>query len=210
MKPLTAHTGRAVVLRRSDVDTDQICPAKYCKRITKSGYDDALFSRWRESDPEFPLNRPGADGATVLLSGQRFGTGSSREHAVWALRDWGLAAVVAESFGDIFRRNALKNGLLAIVLDAAAIADLMAWAEADPELEITVDLQACQVRAKGAAWGFEIDERARWLLLNGLDDIEDTLRNAEDIARYESRRAEWLPTIVRRESEPVALTGTGA
>ena len=200
MKALTAHTGRPVVLRRSDVDTDQLCPAEFCKRITKSGYDDALFARWRATDPDFPLNRTESAGATVLLAGERFGTGSSREHAVWALRDWGFAAVIAPSFGDIFRRNALKNGLLAIALDGGAVVDLMRWAEADQGLAITVDLDACEVRAKDADWPFQIDERARWLLRNGLDDIEDTLCGADDIAAYELRRARWLPTIVRSES----------
>nr|QEO73586.1 hypothetical protein [uncultured bacterium] len=196
MNPLTSHTGRAVVLRRRNVDTDQIVPAEFCKRVTRTGYADALFARWRD-EPGFVLNRPDAAGAIVLLAGSDFGTGSSREHAVWALRDWGFLVVIASRFGDIFHRNALKNGLLAITLDDQVVDGLMAAAEADPGMPITVDLTACEVRADGGTWTFEIDDRARWLLLNGFDDIDVTLRHLSEISDFEHGRHYWLPTIAR-------------
>ncbi|MEV4638760.1 3-isopropylmalate dehydratase small subunit [Actinoplanes sp. NPDC049548] len=195
MEPLTRHRGRALALRRSDVDTDQIIPAEFCKRLTKSGYEDALFAHWRK-EPDFVLNRPDAAGASVLVAGHNFGTGSSREHAVWALRDWGFAAVIATSFGDIFLRNALKNGLLAVRLDAEAVTYLAERAEPG-DLTIDVDLVDCAVRADERSWPFEVDSRARWLLLNGLDDIAVTIDRDERIAAYERRRPSFLPTIER-------------
>jgi 3-isopropylmalate/(R)-2-methylmalate dehydratase small subunit len=186
--PLTTHTGRAVALRRGSVDTDQIIPSEFCKRVTKTGFSDGLFARWRQQ-ADFVLNQPAGLAATVLLAGPDFGTGSSREHAVWALRDWGFAAVISARFGDIFARNALKNGLLAVCLADEVVSGLMDWADADPGFEITVDLTRKQVSAVGLRWDFEIDERARWLLVNGYDDIEVTLQRGADIARYEQARA---------------------
>ncbi|MBY8846085.1 3-isopropylmalate dehydratase small subunit [Streptomyces sp. SP2-10] len=194
MKPLTEHTGRGVSLRRSNVDTDQIIPAEFCKRITKSGFDDALFATWRK-DPAFVLNRPKSQSASILVASHNFGTGSSREHAVWALRDWGFCVVIATSYGDIFRRNAFKNGLLAVELTEAAVDELAARVENDPSFEITVDLVTCEVRAEGKTYAFEVDERARWLLLEGLDEISLTLRKDAAIRDYERTRPYWLPSI---------------
>lgn len=192
MQPLTLHSGRAISLPRGDVDTDQIVPAAFCKRLDKSGYQDALFASWR-TDPDFPLNDPARQEATVLVAAHNFGTGSSREHAVWALRDWGFRAVVASSFGDIFRRNALKNGLLTVELPERAVRDLAALVVADPEFEITVDLVACQLRAAGHTHPFQVDPRARWSLLNGHDEIALTLACDADISLYEGSRPHWLP-----------------
>ncbi|MEV8311851.1 3-isopropylmalate dehydratase small subunit [Streptomyces flavidovirens] len=192
MEPLTLHTGRAISLRRSDVDTDQIIPAEFCKRLTKSGFEDALFAAWR-ADPSFPLNDPLRQDATVLVAAHNFGTGSSREHAVWALRDWGFRAVVASSFGDIFRRNALKNGVLAVELPAQTVGRLASRVEADPAFEITVDLKACELRAADRSHPFTVDQRARWLLLNGYDDIAVNLGHDEAISLYEATRHRWLP-----------------
>ncbi len=194
MRPVRAHTGRGVALRRSDVDTDQIIPAAYCKRLTKSGYADGLFAEWR-TDPDFALNRPAAAGATVLVASHNFGTGSSREHAVWALGDWGFAAVIAVSFGDIFLRNAWRNGLLAVTLPADTVAGLADRVDADPRLEITVDVAGRQVRAGGRWYAFDVDDRARWLVLNGLDDMDVTLRSEAKIAVHERNRPYWLPGL---------------
>ena len=203
MEPLTEHTGRAVVLDRDDVDTDQIVPAEFCKRLTKSGYDDALFANWRK-EPDFVLERPGTRGASVLVAGHNFGTGSSREHAVWALRDWGFAVVIASSFGDIFLRNAFKNGLLAVAQPADVVAALAASIAADPGLPITVDLVTRTLRAGGATHPFSIDDHARYLLLNGLDDIAVTLAQDDAIRRYETSRDPWLPSL-----RPGVLSGAG-
>jgi len=197
VEPSTAHTGRAVALRRRAVDTDQIIPSQFCKRVTKTGYADGLFARWR-TEPGFVLDRPERAGASVLLADPDFGTGSSREHAVWALRDAGFAAVISARFGDIFRRNALSNGLLAVSLPERTVAELMDLVDADPALTVTVDLAGREVRAAGVRAGFDIDERARWLLLNGLDDIEVTVGHEADIASYERDRKPWLPQIRRR------------
>ncbi|WP_030210530.1 3-isopropylmalate dehydratase small subunit [Streptomyces sp. NRRL S-87] len=195
-EPLKAHTGPAVALRRDDVDTDQIIPAEFCKRLTKSGYADTLFGHWRKED-DFVLNQPEHQGASVLVAGHNFGTGSSREHAVWALRDWGFRAVIATSFGDIFLRNALKNGLLAVALPVPVVAELTELVASDPAFEITVDLQELTVTAAGQTWEFEADHRARWLLLNGLDDIDVTLRKSDAIAAYEAGRPAWMTSITR-------------
>ncbi|MCN9243552.1 3-isopropylmalate dehydratase small subunit [Streptomyces sp. RY43-2] len=194
MEPLTSHTGTVLPLRRSDVDTDQIIPSEYCRRLSKTGYQDGLFARWREQ-PDFVFNDPARAASTVLVAGANFGTGSSREHAVWALRDWGVAAVIAPSFGDIFRRNALKNGLLAAQLPDEDVAQLMARAEQDASYEITVDLAGCVVRWPGGSCPFEIDGRARRLLLEGLDDIAVTLERQDDIVAYEQGRPAWLPAF---------------
>jgi 3-isopropylmalate/(R)-2-methylmalate dehydratase small subunit len=194
MEPLKGHRGRCVALRRDDVDTDQIIPAQFCKRLTKTGYDDALFAAWRK-DPEFVLNEPGRRDASVLIGGHNFGTGSSREHAVWALRDWGFAIVVASSFGDIFRRNALKNGLLAIELTEPVVSELADRADADPDFEIEVDLVEQELHAGELRHAFSVDEEARRLLLNGLDHIAVTLEKDAAVTEHEGRRPPWLPTV---------------
>jgi 3-isopropylmalate/(R)-2-methylmalate dehydratase small subunit len=194
MEPFTTHTGRAVPLRRTNVDTDQIIPAEYLKRVSREGFGDGLFAAWRE-DPAFVLNQSAYAGATILVAGTDFGIGSSREHAVWALTDYGFRAVIAPRFGDIFRTNATKAGLLPVVLPEAAVGALHDAIEADPGTEITVDLAARAVLADaaGVKAPFEIDDYTRWRLMEGLDDIGLTLRHAEDIAAFERSRPSWLP-----------------
>lgn len=194
MEKFTVHTGRAVPLRRSNVDTDQIIPAEYLKRVTRTGFADGLFASWR-ADPDFVLDQPAYDGATILVAGPDFGTGSSREHAVWALHDHGFRAVVAPRFGDIFRSNALKGGLLPVQLPQDAVDILWQAVEDDPTTEIAVDLAARQVRAAGHAWDFAIDDFTRWRLMEGLDDIGLTLRHEADITAYEATRAAFRPRI---------------
>ena len=194
MEPFTTHTGRAVPLRRSDVDTDQIIPSDWLKRVERTGFGAGLFSEWRE-DPEFVLNRQEYDGATVLLAGENFGTGSSREHAVWALQDHGFRAVISSRFADIFRSNALKGGLLPVQLPTAVVDDLMSLVESDPTVPVTVDLTTQQVTAGAVRATFDIDEFTRWRLLEGLDDIGLTLRHAEKISSFESARPGWLPLV---------------
>ncbi|MFJ4380344.1 3-isopropylmalate dehydratase small subunit [Streptomyces albidoflavus] len=192
MEAFTTHTGRAVPLRRSNVDTDQIIPAHWLKKVTRDGFEDGLFEAWRK-DPEFVLNKPERAGATVLVAGPDFGTGSSREHAVWALQNYGFKAVISSRFADIFRGNSLKNGLLTVLLDQEVVDALWELAESDPTAEITVDLQDREVRAAGVTAPFELDENSRWRLLNGLDDISITLREEESIAAYESGRPAFKP-----------------
>jgi 3-isopropylmalate/(R)-2-methylmalate dehydratase small subunit len=193
MEAFTTHTGHAVPLRRTDVDTDQIIPSEWLKRVERTGFGAGLFSEWR-SDPDFVLNRPEYARATVLVAGENFGTGSSREHAVWALADYGFRAVISPRFADIFRGNALGNGLLPVRLPAADVEALMAAVEADPTLEVTVDLGAREVRAPGlAASSFELDDFTRWRLMEGFDDVGLTLRNEPDIAAFETKRPSWLP-----------------
>ena len=192
MDAFTVVTGRAVPLRRSNVDTDQIIPAEYLKRITRTGFADGLFAGWR-ADPSFVLNDARYDGATVLVAGPDFGTGSSREHAVWALQDHGFRAVIAPRFGDIFRGNATKAGLLPVVLEEQVVTALQDLVEADPAAEVTVDLQSREVRAGDVVAAFAIDDYTRWRLLEGLDDIGLTLRHADAIAAYEAARPQWLP-----------------
>jgi 3-isopropylmalate/(R)-2-methylmalate dehydratase small subunit len=194
MDKFTVHTGSAVPLRRSNVDTDQIIPAVYLKRVTRSGFEDGLFSAWRE-DPAFVLNDPAYAGASVLVAGPEFGTGSSREHAVWALRDWGFQAVVSPRFGDIFRGNALKEGLLPVELELPAVERLWALVEADPTTPVTVDLVAREVRAGDSTWAFPLDEFSRWRLMEGLDDIGLTLRHEDRITAYERTRLPFLPVV---------------
>ncbi|MER5441973.1 3-isopropylmalate dehydratase small subunit [Streptomyces sp. NPDC002790] len=196
MEAFTTHTGRAVPLRRSNVDTDQIIPAHWLKKVTRDGFEDGLFEAWRK-DSEFVLNKPEREGATVLVAGPDFGTGSSREHAVWALQNYGFKAVISSRFADIFRGNSLKNGLLTVVLDQKVVDALMALVENDPQAEITVDLQEREVRAEGVTASFELDENSRWRLLNGLDDISITLRNEEDIATFEAKRPAFKPQTVQ-------------
>ncbi len=192
MEPFRTHAGRALPLRRSNIDTDQIIPAEYLKRVSRTGFGDGLFAAWRE-DPAFVLNDPAYAGATILLAGADFGIGSSREHAVWALRDYGFRAVVAPRFGDIFAANASKGGLLTVLAPEDAVRALHELVEAEPATEITVDLQAREVRADGIRAGFEIDDYTRWRLMEGLDDIGLTLRHTEEITDFEQRRPSWLP-----------------
>jgi 3-isopropylmalate/(R)-2-methylmalate dehydratase small subunit len=192
MEKFTSHTGRALPLRRSNVDTDQIIPAVYLKRVTRTGFEDGLFSAWRK-DPEFVLNKPEYAGASVLVAGPEFGTGSSREHAVWALQNYGFRAVISPRFADIFRGNSLKGGLLTVQLPIETVEWLWGVIEADPTTEVTVDLTACEVRAAGRVEPFEFDDYSRWRLLEGLDDIGLTLRHAEAIDVFEKIRPAWLP-----------------
>lgn len=193
MEPITSHTGRAVALRRSDVDTDQIVPAVYLKRVTRTGFEDGLFAAWR-SDPDFVLNRPESQGASILVAGPNFGTGSSREHAVWALWDYGFRVVVSSQFADIFRGNAGKGGLVTAVVAQPDVDRLWAAVEADPTLEVTVDLAERVVCWADSVVPFDIDDYTRWRLMEGLDDVELTLRHAADIEEYEAHRPRWMPS----------------
>jgi len=192
MEKFTTHTGTAAPLRRSNVDTDQIIPAVYLKRVTRTGFEDGLFSAWR-NDPGFVLNRPEYDGVSVLVAGQDFGTGSSREHAVWALMDYGFRVVISPRFADIFRSNAGKAGLLAAQVEPGVVERLWSLVETDPSFPVTVDLQAREIRAGDLAAPFDIDDYTRWRLLEGLDDIGITLSHEADIAAYESTRPVWKP-----------------
>ena len=187
MEKFSAHIGTAVPLRRSNVDTDQIIPAVYLKRVTRTGFEDGLFSAWRE-DPGFVLNNPAYAGATVLVAGPEFGTGSSREHAVWALLDYGFRVVISPRYGDIFRGNSLKQGLLTVELPQEAVEEIWAAVEADPAAAVEVDLVAREVRCTGRVWPFPLDDFSRWRLLEGLDDIGLTLRHAESITAFEASR----------------------
>jgi 3-isopropylmalate/(R)-2-methylmalate dehydratase small subunit len=186
------HTGRAAALRRSDVDTDQIIPAVYLKRVSRTGYDDGLFAAWR-TDPDFVLNRPDAAGATILVAGRDFGTGSSREHAVWALRDYGFRVVVSSRFGDIFRGNAGKGGLVTAEVDQAVVERLWSAIEDDPAVPVTVDLRTSTVTWADETAPFAIDDYTRWRLLEGLDDVDLTLRHDDAISSFEATRPDWLP-----------------
>jgi len=192
MEKFVTHTGRVVPLRRSNVDTDQIIPAVYLKRITRDGFEDGLFAAWR-ADPDFVLNQPTFEGATILVAGPEFGTGSSREHAVWALQNFGFKVIISPRFADIFRGNSLKGGLLTVELAEEVVEQIWRLADEDPAAEVTVDLEARQVRFSGQVWDFEIDEYARWRMLEGLDDIGLTLRHTEMVASFESERPAWLP-----------------
>jgi len=194
MRPFTVHTGRAMPLDRADVDTDQIIPAEYLKRVERTGFGPFLFDSWRK-DPDFVLNRPEYRGASVLVTGPNFGSGSSREHAVWALEDHGFRAILAPSFADIFRNNCTKVGLLPIALPEAAVRTLLDAVGADPTVEVTVDLRAKTVTAPGVAEAFEIDDFTRWRLLEGLDDIGLTLRHEALISEFERGRADRLPAV---------------
>jgi 3-isopropylmalate/(R)-2-methylmalate dehydratase small subunit len=187
MKAFISHTGRAIPLRRSNVDTDQIIPAQYLKRVTRAGFEDGLFNAWRQ-DPEFVLNQPQYKGASILVAGPDFGTGSSREHAVWALQNYGFEAVLSNRFADIFRNNSLKGGLLTVILPQEVIEELWKLIESDPASEITVDLEAREVRFAGKKISFELDDYTRWRLMEGLDDIGLTLRHVDAIATYEEKR----------------------
>ena len=196
MDAFTVHTGTAVPLRRTNVDTDQIIPAEYLKRVTRTGFEDGLFSAWRRNEPDFILNQPQVAGASILVAGPDFGTGSSREHAVWALMDYGFRAVISPRFGDIFRGNSLKAGLLTVLLEEKIVQRLLDDIEDDPTTLVTVDLVERQVRWTGEVHSFELDDYTRWRLLEGLDDVGLTLRNTEVIDDYEARRKSWLPTVI--------------
>ncbi len=193
MDRFTVHTGRAVPLRRSNIDTDQIIPAVYLKRVTRTGFSDGLFQAWRANEPDFVLNQQRYAGASVLVAGPDFGTGSSREHAVWALWDYGFRVVISPRFADIFRGNSLKAGLLTVVLPDKTVQRLLDDISDDPRIEVTVDLLERQVRWPGEVHGFELDDYTRWRMLEGLDDIALTLRDTEAIDRYELGRRPWLP-----------------
>jgi 3-isopropylmalate/(R)-2-methylmalate dehydratase small subunit len=199
LQPFTSLTGRAVPLRRGEVDTDQIIPAEYLKRVSRSGFGDGLFAAWR-ADPGFVLNQPCAAGAEILIAGPDFGIGSSREHAVWALLDYGFRVVISARFGDIFRNNSIQAGLLPVVMPAATVTALADAVEAEPATAVTVDLAGREVRTSRPTGGpvlfrapLEIDDYTRWRLMEGLDDISLTLRDSEAIARYERSRPEWMP-----------------
>lgn len=193
--PVRVITATAAPLRRSDVDTDQIIPAEFCKRLGRTGYEDTLFHRWRD-EPWFPLGKPPYDGAAILVAGPRFGVGSSREHAVWALRDFGFRAVVAPSFGDIFRSNATKNGFLTARASDELVAALQDFAEREPDSPVTVDLAAGRIQAGTTGGPFEIGAYARWQLMNGFDDIDLVLRHEDEIAAFERRRDPVLPSVL--------------
>ena len=195
MQKLTTVTGVAVPLRRSNVDTDQIIPAVFLKRVTKTGFEDALFHGWRQ-DPAFVLNQPAYAGASILIAGPDFGTGSSREHAVWALRDFGFQVVISSRFGDIFRGNAGKQGLLAALVAYEDVERLWEAIEAQPGIAATVDLVDRTVSIGTLTVPFDIDDYTRWRLLEGLDDIGLTLRDEPAIAEFESHREAWRPTTL--------------
>lgn len=192
MEKITTVTGIAVPLKRSNVDTDQIIPAQFLKRVTKTGFEDALFCGWRQ-DPEFILNRPPFNEGRILVAGPDFGTGSSREHAVWALRDYGFQAVLSARFGDIFRGNSGKQGLLAAQVAESDIERIWAAIDAQPGIEVSVDLVARNVIVGDLSVAFEIDDYTRWRLLEGLDDIALTLRDEARITEFEGRRESWRP-----------------
>ena len=192
MEKFIKHVGSAVPLRRSNVDTDQIIPAVYLKRVTRSGFEDGLFSAWR-NDPEFVLNQDQYKSATILVAGPEFGTGSSREHAVWALQNYGFKVVISSRFADIFRGNYLKSGLLTVVLPQANVESLWLAIEADPKLTITVDLESRTVSYAGISVAFELDDYTRWRLMEGLDDIGLTMKQTDSIDEFESRRPSYKP-----------------
>src|SRR6195952_4051354 len=195
MDKFTVHAGTAVPLRRSNVDTDQIIPAVYLKRVTRTGFEDGLFQAWRTNEPDFVLNQERYQGASILVAGPDFGTRSSREHAVWALLDYGFRVVISPRFGDIFRGNSLKAGLLTVLLEEKVVQRLQDDIEDDPTRQVTVDLVERQVRWEGEVHPFELDDYTRWRLMEGLDDIGLTLRTPEAIATYEQDRKPWLPAL---------------
>lgn len=195
MQAFTTHTGIAAPLRISDVDTDQIIPARYCASVSKEGLADALFADWRSADADFVLNHAPYTEATVLVAGENFGSGSSREWAVWALQNYGFRAVIAPSYGDIFRGNALKNGLLVVELPTGEVAHIWKMIDDQPDVELTVDLVHRLVTIAGADYPFQLDDNTCWRLINGLDDIALTLEHQDDVAAYESRRRATLPAL---------------
>ena len=195
MEKFIKHTGTGVPLRRSNVDTDQIIPAVYLKRVTRSGFEDGLFAAWR-NDPEFVLNKDAFKQGTILIAGADFGTGSSREHAVWALQNYGFKVVISSRFADIFRGNSLKGGLLTVILEIDEVEAMWAAVEADPATSITVDLETRTVIYGSKSLGFEIDDYTRWRLMEGLDDIGLTLKQTDSIDSFEENRAEYKPTTL--------------
>ena len=199
MDPIRIIRGTAAPLDRSDVDTDQIIPASWLKRVERTGFGVGLFSAWRESDPDFVLNRPEYGSASILVTGPNFGIGSSREHAVWALTDYGFRAVVSPRFGDIFRNNATKTGLVPVVVSPEFSEVLMRAVQRDPKLEITIDVAERKISAPavGLEQEFPLDAFTQHRLLEGLDDVGLTLRHADKISAFESRRPEWMPSILR-------------
>jgi 3-isopropylmalate/(R)-2-methylmalate dehydratase small subunit len=199
MEKFISHTGTAIPLRRSNVDTDQIIPAVYLKRVTKSGFEDGLFAAWR-NDPEFVLNQPQYKDATILVAGADFGTGSSREHAVWALQNYGFKAVISSRFADIFRGNSLKGGLLTVILPQDVVEKIWAAIETDPTTAVTVDLEAKSVRLGSEIYPFELDDYTRWRLMEGLDDIGLTLKNIDSVSAYESARPSYKPKTLPARS----------
>ncbi len=192
MEKFISHTGSALPLKRSNVDTDQIIPAVYLKRVTRSGFEDGLFAAWR-SDPEFVLNKPEYSKASILVAGADFGTGSSREHAVWALQNYGFKVVISSRFADIFRGNSLKAGLLTVILGQSDVEALWSAIEEEPSLEIKVDLDARLVSYKNEAISFDLDDYTRWRLMEGLDDIGLTLRKIDEVENFEEKRAKYKP-----------------
>jgi 3-isopropylmalate/(R)-2-methylmalate dehydratase small subunit len=195
MEAFTQHIGTAAPLRRSNVDTDQIIPAVYLKRVTRTGFEDGLFAAWR-NDPAFVLNQPEYDGVSVLVAGPDFGTGSSREHAVWALLDYGFRVVVSSRFGDIFRGNSGKAGLLAALVEQDVVERLWTTIEADPGTKVTVDLENKTISAGAVSAPFDIDDYTRYRLLNGLDDVGITMSHEADIAAYEATRPAFKPATL--------------
>jgi 3-isopropylmalate/(R)-2-methylmalate dehydratase small subunit len=195
MDKFITHTGSALPLRRSNVDTDQIIPAEYLKRITRHGFEDALFKAWRE-DPNFVLNKPEYKDATILVAGPEFGTGSSREHAVWALMDYGFKVVLSSRYADIFRGNSGKAGLVTAEVSQDVIEKIWALAEKEPSTQITVDLDKRQVKAGDLVADFQIDDYVRWRLMEGLDDIGLTLRHESKITEFEKSRPSYKPLTV--------------
>lgn len=192
MRSFTVHTGTAIPLRRSDIDTDQIIPGRFCATHRRSGYADGLFGDWR-GDPDFVLNQERFAGATVLVAGENFGCGSSREHAVWALQNYGFQVVISPRFADIFRANSLMAGLLTVAVPASTVDDLWRRVEDDPRTRITVDLERLQIRASDLVCGFDLDSEIRARLMAGVDQIAATLRHLDDIVAYERRRRPMLP-----------------
>jgi 3-isopropylmalate/(R)-2-methylmalate dehydratase small subunit len=192
MEEFIKHTGTGVPLRRSNVDTDQIIPAVYLKRVTRSGFEDGLFAAWR-TDPEFVLNKEAYKNGTVLVAGADFGTGSSREHAVWALQNYGFKVVISSRFADIFRGNSLKGGLLTVIIDIEEVEALWAAIEADPTTPITVDLESRTVNYSGKSLPFIIDDYTRWRLMEGLDDIGLTMKQTDSIDSFEKTRPSFKP-----------------
>jgi 3-isopropylmalate/(R)-2-methylmalate dehydratase small subunit len=200
MEKFTTFTATAAPLKRSNVDTDQIIPAVFLKRVTKTGFEDALFYHWRQ-DPEFVLNQPEFQHAEILIAGPDFGTGSSREHAVWALRDYGFKVVISPRFADIFRGNSSKQGLVAAQVDEPEVERIWQILDEQPGTPVTVSLEERTVSVGELTVPFQIDEYARWRLMEGLDDISLTLRNEEAISAFESKRPSWMPTTIPARSE---------
>ena len=200
MDKFIQHTGTGVPLRRSNVDTDQIIPAVYLKRVTRSGFEDGLFAAWR-NDPEFVLNQEAFKKGTILVAGADFGTGSSREHAVWALQNYGFKVIISSRFADIFRGNSLKGGLLTVILQIEEVEALWAAIESDPTTPITVDLESLTVKYSGKSLPFVIDDYTRWRLMEGLDDIGLTMKQTDSIEAFEKNRSSLKPKTLPVKSQ---------